>query len=109
MNFPVPVSREEIFEFITLAESKIYANNYFNSLSEETKYKDTWNKIWLKKIEQINSKAVLSMKNDKKSLEEVGKIVENSRQTLKNNNKIILHIAIGFLVVVVVLITLMSI
>jgi hypothetical protein len=104
MNFPVPVSREEILEFITLAESKIYANNYFNSMSEETKYKDAWNKIWLKKIEQINSKAVLSMKNDKNTLEEVGKIVENSRQTLKNNNKIILHIAIGFVVVVVVVV-----
>jgi hypothetical protein len=109
MNFPIPVSREEIFEFLTLAQSKISANNYFNSLSDETKYKDAWNKIWLKKIEQINSKAALSMKNDKASLEEVNKIVENSRQILKNNNQIILHVAIGFIVIVIVLIIFMNI
>ncbi len=104
MNFPIPVSREEIFEFLTLAQSKIHTNNYFNSLSEETKYKNAWNKIWLKKIEQINSKAILSMKNDKKSLDEVNIIVENSRQIVKNNNKIILHIAIGFFILMVGLI-----
>ncbi len=106
MNFPVPVSREEIFEFITLAQSKINSNTYFNSLSEETKYKNTWNKIWLKKIEQIQSKAALSMKNDKKSFEDVNNIVEGARLTVKNNNKIILHIAIGFIVIIAVLIIL---
>ena len=109
MNFPIPVSREDIFEFLTLAQSKIYSNNYFNSLSEETKYKDAWNKIWLKKMEQIYSKSSLSMKNDKKSLDEVNKIVDNARLILKNNNNIILHIAIGFVVILITIIILVKI
>lgn len=96
MNFPVPVSREEIFEFLTLAESKLHANTYFNSLSEQTKYKDAWNKIWLKKIEQIYAKASLSMKNDKSSLEEATRIMGNSKAIIDKNNKMFLHITIVF-------------
>jgi hypothetical protein len=109
MNFPVPVSREEIFEFLTLAQSKIHANTYFNALSEVTKYKDCWNKIWFKKIEQIHSKAMLSMKNDKKSLEDVNKIVDQAKQTIGNNNKIILHIGIACLAAIALIVIYFSI
>ena len=109
MNFPVPVSREEIFEFLTLAESKLHANTYFNSLSEQTKYKDAWNKIWLKKIEQIYAKASLSMKNDKSSLEEVTKIMGNSKAIIDKNNKMFLHITIGFVVVFAIFATILFI
>jgi hypothetical protein len=104
MNFPIPVSREEIFEFLTLAQSKIHTNNYFNSLSEETKYKEAWNKIWLKKIEQIYSKATLAMKNDKKSLDEVNRFAENARMIVKSNNEKVFHIALGFITLFAVLI-----
>ena len=104
MNFPIPVSREEIFEFLNLASSKINSNTYFNAFAEETKYKDAWNKIWLKKIEQIHSKASMAMKNDKKSFEDVNKITESARLTIKSNNKKVLHIALGFITLVAVLI-----
>ena len=104
LNFPVPVSREEILEFLTLAASKINSNTYFNVFSEETKYKDAWNKIWLKKVEQIHSKASLSMKNDKKSFEEVNSICSSSRSVIKSNNKKILHIILGFISIVAILI-----
>ena len=104
LNFPIPVSREEILEFLNLASSKINSNTYFNAFAEETKYKDSWNKIWLKKIEQIHSKAAMAMKNDKKSFEDVNKIAENARFTIKNNNKKVLHIALGFITLVAALI-----
>ena len=104
MNFPIPVSREEILEFLNLASSKINSNTYFNAIAEETKYKDAWNKIWLKKIEQIHSKASMAMKNDKKSFEDVNKIAENARLTVKSNNKKVLHIALGSITLVAVLI-----
>lgn len=103
MNFPIPASREEILEFLNLASSKINSNNYFNAFAEETKYKDAWNKIWLKKIEQIHSKATMAMKNDKKSFEDVNKITESARLTVKSNNKKVLHIALGFITLVAVL------
>lgn len=104
LNFPVPVSREDILEFLTLAASKINSNTYFKAFSEETKYKDAWNKIWLKKVEQIHSKASLSMENDKKTLEDVNRISSNSRAVIKNNNKKVLHIILGFISIVAILI-----
>jgi hypothetical protein len=109
LNFPVPASREEILEFLTLASSRIDSNTYFTAFAEETKYKDTWNKIWLKKIEQINSKASLAMKNDKKSLEEVNKLVDSARFVIKSNNQKVLHIAIAFVSALVILITIAAI
>jgi hypothetical protein len=104
MNFPVPASREEILEFLNLATSKINSNTYFNAFSEETKYKDTWNKIWLKKIEQIYSKASIAMKNDKKSFEDVDKMASQAREIVKSNNKKVIHFAILFAVVILVII-----
>ena len=104
MNFPVPVSREDILEFLTLAASKINSNTYFNAFSEITKYRDAWNIIWLKKVEQIHSKASLSMKNDKKTLEDVNSICSNSRSIIKNNKKKVLHIILGFVSITAILI-----
>ncbi len=109
MNFPVPVSREEILEFLSLATSKINSNTYFNAFSEETKYKDTWNKIWLKKTEQIHSKAYIAMKNDKKSFEDVNKMASQAREIVKSNNIKVIHIAILFAVAFVVMIVIAAV
>ena len=87
LNYPVPVSKEGIFEFLTLSASRINPVSYLTIFSEDTKYKNTWNKIWLKKIEQINSKASISMKSDAKTYAEVQSIVENSRNITKENTK----------------------
>lgn len=102
INFPVPVSREEILEFLSLAISKINGSTYFNAFSEEMKYKDAWNKIWLKKIEQIHSKASIAMKNDKKSFEDVDKITNQAREIVKANSTKVIHISIAFGVVAVI-------
>ena len=104
LNFPIPVSREEILEFLNLASSKINTNTYFNAFAEDTKYKDVWNKIWLKKIEQIHSKAAMAMKNDKNSFEDVNRIADSARLTVKSNNKKVLHIALGFISIIAILI-----
>ncbi|MCJ7935416.1 MAG: hypothetical protein MUW56_17775 [Chryseobacterium sp.] len=87
LNYPVPVSKEGILEFLTLSASKINTASYFSLFSEQTKYKNTWNKIWLKKIEQINSKASISMKSDTEIYSEVLTIVENARNVTKENNR----------------------
>ena len=104
INFPVPASREEILEFMNLASSKIYANTYFNLFSEESKYKGAWNKIWLQKIEQIHSKASIAMKNDKNSFDDVNNITVNARLTIKNNTTKVIHVAIGFSIVVLAIV-----
>lgn len=105
LNFPIPTSREEILEFLTLASSRVFSNTYFNAFSEETKYKNRWNKIWLKKIEQISYKASLAMKNDKETLDEVSRLTEKARLIVKKNNKRVKNIALGFTILIVTLVT----
>ena len=109
LNFPVPASREEILEFLSLASSRINSNSYINAFSEKTKYANVWNRIWVKKIAQIHSRAAIAMKNDSKSLEEVNKIVERAQTTVKNNNKKVLHITLGFIIIIAVIIIRFSI
>ena len=109
LNFPVPMSREEIIEFLTLAVSKINSNTYFNAFSDDMKNKGAWNAVWFKKIQQIQSKASIAMINDKASLEIVDKIVLSATQSINENNKKILHISIAFAAVVILLIIMMSI
>lgn len=105
LNYPVPVSKENILEFLTLSASKINSSSYLTIFSEDTKYKNAWNKIWFKKIEQINSKAAISMKNDTKTYAEIQNIVENARNITKENTKKIFRvlgagalIIIGFII-----------
>jgi hypothetical protein len=109
LNFPVPMSREEIIEFLTLAVSKINSNTYWNAFSDDMKNKGAWNAVWFKKIQQIQSKASIAMINDKASLEIVNKIVLSVTQSINENNKKILHISIAFAAVVILLIIMMSI
>jgi hypothetical protein len=44
MNFPIPNSREEIFEFLTLSLSKIDVISYLEVVSEKGKYRRSWKK-----------------------------------------------------------------
>jgi hypothetical protein len=69
MNFPVPNSKEDIIEFITLSVSKIQTIGLMKMLNEEGKYLSKWNDIWKKKCEQIYNKAKFSMGEDKKTLQ----------------------------------------
>jgi len=101
LNYPVPVSKENILEFLTLSASKINSSSYLTIFSEDTKYKNAWNKIWLKKIEQINSKASISMKSDTKTYAEVQTIVDNARNITKENTKKVFRV-LGTGVIIIV-------
>ena len=75
MNFPVPNSREEIIEFITLAVSRIRKVNLLDKIDEEGKYVSKWNSIWKRKAEQVFIKAKLSMKDDSETLKSIEQIL----------------------------------
>lgn len=79
MNFPVPNSREEIIEFITLSVSKIQAISVFKLFDEEGKYIAKWNSIWKKKAEQIYTKAKFSMNDDKSTLQSIEQILIDAK------------------------------
>lgn len=75
MNFPVPNSREEIIEFITLAVSRIRKVNLLDKFDEEGKYVSKWNSIWKRKAEQVFIKAKLSMTDDRATLKSIEQIL----------------------------------
>lgn len=101
INYPVPVSKESILEFITLSASKINSSSYLTIFSENTKYKNAWNKIWIKKIAQIDLKAKISMKEDPKTYSEIQKIVEDANSVTKENTKKVFRVlGIGVIMII---------
>ena len=77
-NFPIPNTKNDIIEFLTLALPKAKkAGNFFTSGSFNTPANDRnrihneFVPIWKAKCEQIILKARFTMKEDKKTLEEI--------------------------------------
>ena len=104
MNFPIPISKSEILDFATLASSRVTTVPMLSTLKDQAKYRIKWNKIWTKKLEQINTKASIAMKSDPHTLALVNQLMENARNINARNSKnqgIMLGISAGvaFLVV----------
>lgn len=75
-NFPIPNSKEDFLEFLTLAlpkaiESGSWFTKNFGQGAWEHRRHNQFAKVWKTKCEQIIMKARLSMKEDKKTLDEV--------------------------------------
>ena len=77
-NFPIPNTKEDIIEFLTLALPKAKkAGNFFTSgnfnspANDRNKIHNEFVPVWKNKCEQIIMKARFSMKEDKKTLEEI--------------------------------------
>lgn len=87
MNFPIPNAREEILEFMTLAHSKVTKVSFLKKLKEEGRYIARWNKIWMRKMEQVMTKAKLAMKDDKSTLQELEKLTFSSDNSSKNKKR----------------------
>jgi hypothetical protein len=79
LNFPVPNSREEIVEFITLSISKIQSISFIKRFDEEGKYLSKWNSIWKKKAEQVFNKAKLSMTEDKATIQAIEQMLIDAK------------------------------
>jgi len=79
MNFPVPNSREEIIEFITLSVSKINDISILKRFDEEGKYISKWNSIWKKKALQVFTKAKLSMNDDRSTIQSIEGILIDAK------------------------------
>ena len=79
INFPVPNSREEIIEFITLSISKIQILSFYKRFSEDGKYISKWNSIWKKKAEQVFMKAKLSMLDDKSTIQSIEQLLIDAK------------------------------
>ncbi len=97
-NFPIPNSKEDLLEFITLGASHISKHSYMNVLTENSRVKDKWNEVWMKKIKQVYDKAKISMKEDKATLSQISQTYTKCNDILEANQKKVKHILIPTIV-----------
>jgi hypothetical protein len=72
-SFAVPNSKEDILEFLSLAlpQSKVKIFKIFGMTAYGDKPKEAIKNAWISKCEQVIMKAKFSMKDDKKTLDEI--------------------------------------
>lgn len=71
-NFPIPTTKNDILEFLSLAIPKSKPlGNFLTKNSPENKAHNDFVPVWKTKCEQIIMKAKFSMKEDKKALDEI--------------------------------------
>jgi hypothetical protein len=71
-NFPIPTTKNDILEFLSLAMPKAkQIGNFLTKNSPDNKTHNEFAQVWKTKCEQIIMKAKFSMKEDKKALEEI--------------------------------------
>lgn len=71
-NFPIPTSKDDILEFLSLAVPMAKTKgNFWTKQNEEYQAHNDLAPTWKSKCEQIIMKAKFSMKDDKKTLEEI--------------------------------------
>jgi hypothetical protein len=71
-NFPIPTTKGDIVEFLSLAVPKAkIAGNFLTKNQPENKGHNDFVNVWKTKCEQIIMKARFSMKEDKKTLDEI--------------------------------------
>jgi hypothetical protein len=87
MNFPVPITRTDITEFMALGLSKLHLLTWLTIFSQDSKYKNAWNKIWLKKMEQIFIKAELAMRSDRNAFEDIQLLHQKAKTIGKENDQ----------------------
>ena len=71
-NFPIPTSKEDILEFLTLAVPQAKDMGFLETMKGNvTQEQKMLKPVWKRKCEQIIMKARLSMKDDKATIEEI--------------------------------------
>ena len=71
-TFPIPTTKQDILEFLTLAYPKAKTvGNFFTKNTNENKLHNQFVLVWKNKCEQIIMKAKFSMKDDKETLNQV--------------------------------------
>lgn len=71
-SFPIPTTKNDILEFLSLAVPKARpTGNFLTRNNPENKSHNDFVQVWRTKCEQIIMKAKFSMKDDKKSIDEI--------------------------------------
>lgn len=76
-NFPVPTTKEDILEFLSLAiPNAKKQGNFLTAKNEEYAAHNEFVPVWKAKCEQIIVKARFAMKDDKETLEQINKYAQ---------------------------------
>ena len=78
-TFPVPNTKEDIFEFLVLSVSQIHNVNIISMISNQGKEYALWNNVWKTKIKQTYSKAKLTLSDDPESLSKIKTLLKESK------------------------------
>jgi hypothetical protein len=71
-SFPIPNTKDDILEFLTLATPKAkIIGNFLTKNNPENKSHNEFTTVWKTKCEQIIMKARFALKEDKKTLDEI--------------------------------------
>ena len=71
-NFPIPTTKEDMLEFLSLALPRAQKKgNFLTANQPENKIHNSFVNVWHAKCEQVIMKARFAMKDDKKTLEEI--------------------------------------
>jgi len=71
-NFPIPTTKDDMLEFLSLALPRAQKKgNFFTANQPENQIHNSFVNVWHSKCEQVIMKARFSMKDDKKTLEEI--------------------------------------
>jgi hypothetical protein len=82
-NFPIPTTKDDILEFLSLAVPKAKSiGNFLTKNNPENKAHNDFVQVWKTKCEQIIMKARFSLKEDKKTLDEIN----NYAKEIESNN-----------------------
>ena len=85
LNAPVPNSKEDLLEFIILCSNRIENIGYLQMFTSRAATLTGWNNIWLKKLEALEAKSKIAMKNDSETFAEAQRIIAEGKEKIKQN------------------------
>lgn len=108
-TFPVPNTREDIFEFMILATSNVDVKDY-NFFHEASESEKQFNDAWLSKAKQVLQKAKQTLRNPA-DLEQIQRLYDNTENGIereKKKNVIEWILLVGWIPILVIILLLLE-
>lgn len=100
-NYPIPNSCEDLLEFSMFIGNQVKSVNWIGALTKTGAETQQWNKVWEQKLNQIDQKAALALRDDRSSMDKIKTIETNVAGTIKENNtKITAVVVVGLIAVI---------
>lgn len=106
-NFPVPNSKADLVEFALFAADHVQRVSLLSALTASGLNKQRWNRIWIEKLGQIESKADIALRDDHEIMKKIKECTNTAHAQYEANEKSS-WIAIGALAVVFIVIVILA-